>query len=216
MDTNEDQRLKCVDCGEEFLFTAGEQAFYRQHGLTHAPNRCKRCRDARKGQGPGGGGGGARGSRSGGAGNSGSGGHGSGGHGRGGAREMHPATCSECGQPTQVPFLPSSGRPIYCRDCFQTRKGETAAPARARRGPPPSHGGGIVASTGTRQQGAVKWFTESKGFGFIQDDGGDDIFVHFSAIQGDGFRTLAEGDRVEFDVVPGARGRQAANVTRIR
>lgn len=67
-----------------------------------------------------------------------------------------------------------------------------------------------------RQQGAVKWFNESKGFGFIQDDGGEDIFVHFSAIQADGFKTLAEGDRVEFDVVPGTRGRQAANVTRIK
>ena len=57
-------------------------------------------------------------------------------------------------------------------------------------------------------------FNEAKGFGFIQDDGGDDIFVHFSAIQGDGFRSLNEGDRVEFDVVPG-KGKQAANVIRI-
>ena len=64
-------------------------------------------------------------------------------------------------------------------------------------------------------QGAVKWFNESKGFGFIQDDGGDDVFVHFSAIQGDGFRTLQQGERVEFDVVPGAKGKQAANVVRI-
>jgi CspA family cold shock protein len=64
-------------------------------------------------------------------------------------------------------------------------------------------------------QGAVKWFNESKGFGFIQDDGGEDVFVHFSAIQTDGFKTLTEGDRVEFDVVPGEKGRQAANVTRI-
>ncbi len=64
-------------------------------------------------------------------------------------------------------------------------------------------------------QGAVKWFNESKGFGFIQDDSGEDIFVHFAAIQADGFRTLAEGDRVEYDIVPGAKGKQAANVTRI-
>ena len=64
-------------------------------------------------------------------------------------------------------------------------------------------------------QGAVKWFNESKGFGFIQDDGGEEIFVHFSAIQSDGFKTLSQGDRVEFDVVPGARGPQAANVVRI-
>jgi len=60
----------------------------------------------------------------------------------------------------------------------------------------------------------VKWFNESKGFGFIRDESGEDIFVHFSAIQGAGFRTLQEGERVEFDVVPGAKGRQAANVTR--
>lgn len=61
----------------------------------------------------------------------------------------------------------------------------------------------------------MKWFNEGKGFGFIQDGSGDDVFVHFSAIQGDGFRTLTEGDKVEFEVVPGAKGRQAANVTRI-
>ena len=68
---------------------------------------------------------------------------------------------------------------------------------------------------GGRLQGAVKWFNESKGFGFIHDDGGDDVFVHFSAIQSDGFKSLNEGDRVEFDVVPGEKGRQAANVVRI-
>jgi CspA family cold shock protein len=79
-----------------------------------------------------------------------------------------------------------------------------------------SAGGGGGGGAGGRQQGAVKWFNESKGFGFIQDDGGEDIFVHFSAIQSDGFKTLAQGDRVEFDVVPGTRGRQAANVTRVK
>ena len=75
--------------------------------------------------------------------------------------------------------------------------------------------GGAPAVSGGRIQGAVKWFNESKGFGFIQDDGGEDVFVHFSAITSDGFKTLAPGDRVEFDVVPGAKGRQAANVVRI-
>ncbi len=67
---------------------------------------------------------------------------------------------------------------------------------------------------GERSTGSVKWFNEGKGFGFIQDDGGEDIFVHFSAIQGGGFRTLNEGDRVEYDVVMGPKGKQAAEVTR--
>lgn len=62
-------------------------------------------------------------------------------------------------------------------------------------------------------QGKVKWFNESKGYGFITpDDGSADVFVHFSAIQGDSFRTLAEGQSVEFDVEQGAKGPQAANV----
>jgi len=61
--------------------------------------------------------------------------------------------------------------------------------------------------------GTVKWFNDTKGFGFIsQDDGGDDVFVHFSSIQGDGFKSLAEGQNVEFDVEDGAKGPQASNV----
>ena len=61
--------------------------------------------------------------------------------------------------------------------------------------------------------GTVKWFNAEKGFGFItQDDGGADVFVHFSAIQGDGFKTLEEGKRVEFEVKPGQKGPQAENV----
>jgi CspA family cold shock protein len=60
--------------------------------------------------------------------------------------------------------------------------------------------------------GTVKWFNDAKGFGFIAQEGGDDVFVHHSAIQSDGFRTLAEGQRVEFDVQRGPKGLQAANV----
>jgi cold shock protein len=63
--------------------------------------------------------------------------------------------------------------------------------------------------------GTVKWFNDSKGFGFLEQENGDDVFVHFSAISGDGFKSLAEGDRVSFDLVKGPKGLQAANVTRI-
>ena len=64
-------------------------------------------------------------------------------------------------------------------------------------------------------QGTVKWFNAEKGFGFIEVEGGNDVFVHFSAIQGDGFKTLDEGQKVEFEVVEGNRGPQAANVTKL-
>jgi len=60
--------------------------------------------------------------------------------------------------------------------------------------------------------GTVKWFNEAKGFGFISQEGGEDVFVHFSAIQGDGFKTLAEGERVEFEVTRGPKGLQASSV----
>jgi CspA family cold shock protein len=64
-------------------------------------------------------------------------------------------------------------------------------------------------------RGTVKWFNEAKGFGFISQQGGEDVFVHFSAIQADGFRTLAEGETVEFDVQKGPKGLQAANVRKV-
>ena len=63
-------------------------------------------------------------------------------------------------------------------------------------------------------QGKVKWFNAEKGFGFIESEDGDDVFVHFSAIQGDGFKSLEEGQAVEFEIVEGARGPQAANVVK--
>jgi CxxC-x17-CxxC domain-containing protein len=215
MATLEDKTIKCVDCGEEFLFTIGEQEFYRDHGLTHAPTRCRRCRDTRKSH---------------------RGGEARGGAGSGGAgREMFTAVCADCGTETQVPFAPTGGRPVYCRNCFQARRvgggggggggtGHGGGPGSGggRRGGGarggPRHGGHSQAAPGgdgTRSQGAVKWFNESKGFGFIQQDGGEDIFVHFSAIVGDGFKSLTDGDRVEFDVVDGAKGKQAANVVKI-
>ena len=65
------------------------------------------------------------------------------------------------------------------------------------------------------EHGTVKWFNNEKGFGFITVDGGDDVFVHFSAIQGDGFKSLEEGQEVEFTIVEGARGPQAAEVTKL-
>jgi len=64
------------------------------------------------------------------------------------------------------------------------------------------------------KQGTVKWFNAEKGFGFISREDGDDVFVHFSAIQGDGFKSLEEGQKVNFDIVQGNRGEQAANVTK--
>lgn len=65
-----------------------------------------------------------------------------------------------------------------------------------------------------RITGTVKWFNDAKGFGFIQREGGPDVFVHFSAIQSSGFKSLVEGDKVEFDVVDGQKGPQAANVSK--
>ncbi len=61
-------------------------------------------------------------------------------------------------------------------------------------------------------EGTVKWFNDSKGFGFIEQESGDDVFVHHSEIQGEGFKSLAEGDRVIFDVTQGQKGPQASNV----
>ena len=64
-------------------------------------------------------------------------------------------------------------------------------------------------------EGTVKWFNDSKGFGFLEQENGDDVLVHFSAITGDGFKSLAEGDEVTFEVTKGPKGLQAANVSRV-
>ena len=102
-----DERLTCTDCGAEFVFSAGEQEFFASKGFQNKPNRCPDCRSARKAARSGGGGGGTSSGRGGG-----------GGYG-GGAREMFSVTCSECGQPAEVPFQPRGDKPVYCRDCFQ-------------------------------------------------------------------------------------------------
>jgi cold shock protein len=68
---------------------------------------------------------------------------------------------------------------------------------------------------GIMQNGKVKWFNNEKGYGFIEVEGGDDVFVHFSAIQGDGYKSLEEGQEVSFEIVDGNRGPQAANVVKL-
>jgi CxxC-x17-CxxC domain-containing protein len=94
----QDKVLNCRDCGKEFLFSAGEQAFYAEKGFQNQPTRCRNCRAAKKG------GGGAVATAE-----------------TTGARPLFAAVCSECGKDTQVPFKPTAGKPVYCRDCFQKR-----------------------------------------------------------------------------------------------
>ena len=90
-----DKTLKCRECGNEFVFTAGEQEFYQQKGLMNLPGRCPTCRAARR-------------SSSGGTANRTERPH----------REMHTVICAECGAETQVPFLPKNDRPVYCSPCY--------------------------------------------------------------------------------------------------
>jgi CxxC-x17-CxxC domain-containing protein len=121
-----DRQLTCLDCGQPFTFTAGEQEFYERKGFKEEPKRCKNCREARKtrragGGGSNGGNGNGYGSREGREvdGNRAAGGSGGGGGGR--MREMFDAVCASCGQPARVPFRPVPGRPVYCRDCYGQR-----------------------------------------------------------------------------------------------
>lgn len=97
----EDKTIVCVDCDQEFIHSAEDQSRYAERGFTNEPKRCKDCRMKRKSQvrrgGGGGGGGGPR-------------------------REFHEAVCAECGAQTTVPFKPTEGRPVYCRDCFQSKR----------------------------------------------------------------------------------------------
>ena len=72
-----------------------------------------------------------------------------------------------------------------------------------------------MGSSNAREQGTVKWFNAAKGYGFIQRQSGEDVFVHYSAIQGEGYRNLQEGATVEFEVVKGPKGYQAANVVQV-
>ena len=116
-----DKTLTCADCSQQFVFTASEQDFYAQRGFTE-PRRCPSCRASRKA---------SRGSTGGGAGYGGGGGYSSGGGGGyssgggydRGPREMFTATCSNCGREAQVPFRPTSGKPVYCSDCFRSMRG---------------------------------------------------------------------------------------------
>lgn len=116
-----DRNLTCRDCGQEFAFTAGEQDFYTQRGFSD-PQRCPSCRAARKQQrNQNGGGYGSSDFGSGGY-ESNGGGYRSGGGFSSGPRQLYPATCSECGKETEVPFNPTPGKPVYCRECYQGRK----------------------------------------------------------------------------------------------
>jgi len=124
-----DKNLTCADCGQEFVFTASEQDFYAQRGFTE-PRRCPSCRASRKAaRNAEGGGSSSYGGYGAGGGYSagGSGGYGGGGGGGGyrdrGPREMFEATCSSCGKEAQVPFRPTSGKPVYCSDCFRSQRG---------------------------------------------------------------------------------------------
>jgi CxxC-x17-CxxC domain-containing protein len=105
-----DKVLKCADCGQEFIFTAGEQLFFQDRQFKNDPKRCKSCKAKRAGQ--------YSSSRSGGS-----------------SRPETRTNCSQCGTETTVPFKPTQGRPVLCRQCFQTKK--VAMPGSPAAGPPP-------------------------------------------------------------------------------
>ena len=97
----EDKNIDCVDCGQSFVHSGEDQARYAERGFTNEPKRCRGCREQRKSQG---------------------GGRGGGGGGGRAPRDSFNVTCAECGAATTVPFKPTEGRPVYCRDCFRSRR----------------------------------------------------------------------------------------------
>jgi CxxC-x17-CxxC domain-containing protein len=109
-----DQTLTCRDCGNQFVWTAGEQEFYQARGLTNQPRRCPTCRQARKSSGVGGSYSGSSAGYSGGSTSF-----------DRGPRQMYPAVCDNCGKQTEVPFQPTTGKPVYCSDCFRERRAGT-------------------------------------------------------------------------------------------
>lgn len=131
-----DETLSCVDCAQPFTFSSGEQEFFARKGFANKPNRCPDCRAQRRSQ-RGGVAGGSPSGTNGGGGYSSGGGYGggasSGGYGGGGGagggyggssaprREMFQTTCSQCGKTAEVPFQPRGDKPVYCRECFQSR-----------------------------------------------------------------------------------------------
>ena len=98
-----DKTLTCSDCSTAFTFSASEQEFFASKGFVNEPGRCPDCRAARKQQ-------------------RGGGGYGGGGGGYGQQRQMHPAVCATCGKDCQVPFVPTTGKPVYCSDCFTPQR----------------------------------------------------------------------------------------------
>jgi CxxC-x17-CxxC domain-containing protein len=93
----EDKTLVCQDCGQEFIFSAGEQEFYHEKGFQNEPKRCRECRNQRRA-----------------------------GRSERGPRQMFDTTCAKCGQETQVPFKPVGDRPVYCLQCYQQMREEEA------------------------------------------------------------------------------------------
>ena len=109
----QDKTLTCADCGQPFVFTAGEQEFYERKGFREIPKRCKPCRESRKMRRADSPGNGHR---------SESRGEANGNTASRGPRELYDAVCARCGQPTRVPFRPMAGRPVYCRDCYAAQR----------------------------------------------------------------------------------------------